>query len=162
MVPDVIFKTTSALSLGNCHHRWCKQCIWHSRVNHAGMDTSVSYPPYGLSPLWSSWGRICCIFYYSLEYSLLIYYGYGVPRSLGTPPPSLYFRLDQHLVGVHNLIPHPPLWVVSWFTFLPLDFIILPSYNGVGCFGSILLDKGIYGLLESLGVYLERRPVLLI
>ena len=43
-----------------------------------------------------------------------------------------------------------------------LIFVILPNYNGVGCFCSILPGKGINGLLESIGVSLEHRPVLVI
>ena len=38
--------------------------------------------------------------------------------------------------------------------------MILPHYNGVECFCSIFLDKGLYGLLEYLDDYLQHKPVL--
>ena len=116
------FKPISSLSVGNCRRRWFMQWIWHSRVNHAGMDLSVSYPPSGLSPLWISLGRTCCISYYSLVCYLLIYYGYGEPRPLGTPPPSWTWRITKQWVGVHNQITPPPLWFVPWFTVFPMNF----------------------------------------
>ena len=82
------FLTISVLSLENCCRRWYMQCSVHLRVNRYGTNLAVSNPPSDLSPLLISWGRICFIYYHYLGWSLLIYYGYGEPRSLVTPPPS--------------------------------------------------------------------------
>ena len=88
------FKTISVISLCICHRRWYIQFSGYSRVKHDWMYPYVSYLPYILSPLLISWGSICCIHYYYLGWSLLIYYGSDVPRSLGTPPPYWPCRIS--------------------------------------------------------------------
>ena len=117
-----VFSTISVLSLGKFWCRWCVQCSWHSRLNHARMDLDVSYPPSGWSPLLISLGRICFIHFYSFGWSLLICFFIWCTRLLVAPPTSWPFRLTQQWLGVHNLIPHPPLWFVSWFTVPTLNF----------------------------------------
>ena len=41
-------------------------------------------------------------------------------------------------------------------------FMIIPNYNSIYCFFLISLDKGLYRVLESLDVFFEHRPVLVI
>ena len=122
------------------------------------MGLDVSYQPSGLSPLRIYWGRICCIYYYFLVLSTDLLWTW----SFGTPPPSRPFRLTQQWVGVHNWIPHPPLWFVPWFTVITLNFIVIPNYNDIECFWSTLIYKGLYRVIESLYVFLEHRPFLVI
>ena len=139
MVPDEnspvqfqhFFKTISVLYLGNYRRRWFMQCSWQSMVNHDWMDPDVSYSPFVLSLLWISWRMIFCIYYYSLGWSLLIYYGSGVPRSLGTPPPYWPCKPSQHWVGFHNWIPNTHLWVFCGLLFFVWIIIIIPNCNGV-------------------------------
>ena len=137
-------------------------CSLHLMVNYTGMYSSVFYPPYGWSPFLTSWGRICCISYYYLDWSLLIYYGYDVPCSLFGPPPSWPCRLAQQWMGVHNWITPPLPWELFNSLLLLLISIILFNYKGVELFWPISLGKWLYGVLESLGVSLECRPVLVI
>ena len=110
---------------------WCMQCSKYLRVNHYEVDPDVYHTPYGLSTLWISWESICCIPYYYLGSSLLIYYADGLPHSLGAPPPSRPFSLTQQLLAVPNLIPHTPCEFLRSLLLLLLLFMILPIYNGV-------------------------------
>ena len=144
----------NVLSLGNCRHRWFMQRIWHLRVNHVETDIAVSYPPSVWSPLLIPWGRISFISYYYLGWYLIIYYGAGVP----------VFWLHHYLLELVDSTNSewdsitefhiPPCELFHGLLLYLWIFIILPNYNGIECFWTIIISKGVYGVLESLDISL--------
>ena len=138
---SIPYFSISALYLGNYCFRWCMYCSWKLRVNHTGMYPYVSYTNYGWSLLWISRRIICFRYYYYLGWYLLVYYGAGATHSLVTHPSSWPWRITQQWVGFHNWIGHPPCELFHGLMFFLWILIILPNYNGVEWFYTIILGQ---------------------